>query len=89
VRDVFSGVAKNSGVESSSAKSVRGVAEETADNVLAKSKSLYGQIDTATGGKFQANADALKNVKEELRAPAGLDDAKEAALTVKKQRLEW
>jgi hypothetical protein len=41
--------------------------EDVADNVYAKSKGLYQQIDDATGGKFSGNEQLIKNVDKELR----------------------
>lgn len=89
IRNAISDVAKKAGVDAPTTKSMRGVIEETADKVEAQSKAIYRTIDAATDGRFQPNADALKNVNLKLRDITGLDDEKEAELIAKKQRLEW
>lgn len=89
IRNAISDIANKAGVGTPTTKSIRGIIEETADKVEAQSKAIYRTIDTATDGRFQPNADALKNVNLKLRDITGLDDEKEAELIAKKQRLEW
>jgi hypothetical protein len=59
-----------------------------ADQVHAKSKALYAQLDEATGGQFQRFDDELQNINRKLRETAGLDDEKEVELLKKKADVE-
>jgi len=49
-------------------------AVQPAQAVRSQAKGLYRQIDEATGGKFQPNADALANVNVKLRNITGTDE---------------
>jgi len=88
VRDALSSVADEEGVPAGSPPSIRDTAQNVADNVLAKSKDLYSQIDTATDGKFSPINDALANVNKEIRNSFGIDEAADAKLMTRKADLE-
>ena len=88
VRAVLDTVAKDAGVTPSPSASIRDVAGQVADAVIARSKSAYQTLDTATGGRFQRFEDALRNVNQKLRETAGLDDENEEALLKRKSEIE-
>ena len=88
VRAVLDTVAKDAGVTPSPSASIRDVAGQVADAVIARSKSAYQTLDTATGGRFQRFEDALRNVNQKLRETAGLDDENEEALLKRKTEIE-
>jgi hypothetical protein len=88
VRTVLDTVAKDAGVTPSPSASIRDVAGQVADAVLARSKSAYQTLDAATGGRFQRFEDALRNLNQRLREVAGLDDENEEALLKRKSEIE-
>lgn len=88
IRNVLNTVAKDAGVSSSPSASIRDVAGQVADAVLARSKSAYKTLDDATGGRFQRFDDALRNINQKLRETAGLDDENEDALLKRKAEIE-
>jgi hypothetical protein len=51
-------------------------------------KSLYAQIDEATGGRFKRFEDARQNINQKLRESVGLDEYQEAELLAKKAETE-
>jgi hypothetical protein len=61
--------------------------EEAGDNVLAKSKEQYAELDKATGGKVQRFRDRLDNIRQQMNSLTGTEEdiAKEASL-LKAQR---
>lgn len=67
VRGAASDVADTAGVADSTSLSTAKTVEDVADNVFAKSKGLYKQIDDATGGQFAGNQQLIQNVDKELR----------------------
>jgi hypothetical protein len=88
VRDVLDSVAKDAGVTTSPAASIRDVAGQVADAVEAKAKTAYQALDDATEGRFQRFQDSLKNINQKLRETAGLDDDAEEALLKRKAEVE-
>jgi hypothetical protein len=60
IRETFDDVAKNAGVQGSSASSLRDVASDVADNVKAKSQPVFQKLDELSGGKF-SDAQAAAN----------------------------
>jgi hypothetical protein len=88
IRDVLAKVADEAGVTPKPTESIQDIAGNTADAIQAKSKSLYKQLDEATGGRFQRFEDKLKNINQRLRETAGLDDDQESALELKRNDIE-
>jgi hypothetical protein len=88
IRSVLDTVAKDAGVTATPASSIRDVAGQVADAVLARSKSAYQTLDKATGGRFQRFDDALRNINQRLREVAGLDDEGEEALLKRRSEVE-
>ena len=88
IRSVLDTLAKDAGVTPAPAQSIRDVAGQVADAVLARSKAAYKALDDATQGRFQRFDDALKNINDRLREVAGLDDENEAALLKRKAEVE-
>jgi hypothetical protein len=88
IHDVMTDVAKENGVEAPSPNSVRDVAKNTADQVFAKSKDAYAQLDEASGGRWQRFDDQLKNVRDKMKEVAGIDDDKYAELEQKQNEIE-
>jgi hypothetical protein len=82
IRDTIAKVADDSGVVKSAARSIRDVAEDTADAVYAKSKSQYQVLDDATGGRVQRFKDRLDNIRQSLNGLTGTEEdvTKEASL---------
>jgi len=82
IRDTLAKVADDSGVVKSAARSIRDVAEDTADAVYAKSKSQYQVLDDATGGRVQRFKDRLDNIRQSLNGLTGTEEdvTKEASL---------
>jgi hypothetical protein len=67
VRGAAGNVAEAAGVESPSSLSAANSVEDVADSIYGKSKALYKQIDSATGGKFSGNEQQIKNIDKEIR----------------------
>jgi len=88
LRDHMKDVAKEEGVTPQNPKSIRDVMEDTADQIYAKSKSQYAQIDKATGGKFQRFSDALKRIDREIHKIADIDPDKEGALIEQRNTIQ-
>jgi hypothetical protein len=88
IHDVMTDVAKENGVETPNPNSVRDVAKNTADQVFAKSKNAYAQLDEASGGRWQRFDDQLKNVRDKMKEVAGIDDDKYAELEQKQNEIE-
>jgi hypothetical protein len=88
VREALGNVADEVGVPAGEPASIRDVAQTVGDNTLAKSKDLYSQVDTATGGRFSPLNDALVNVNKEIRNTIGLSDEGDAKLLARKADLE-
>ena len=88
IHDVMTEVAKENGVEAPNPNSVRDVAKNTADQVFAKSKNAYAQLDEASGGRWQRFDDQLKNVRDKMKEVAGIDDDKYAELEQKQNEIE-
>jgi hypothetical protein len=82
IRDTLAKVADDSGVVKSAARSIRDVAEDTADAVYAKSKSQYQVLDDVTGGRVQRFKDRLDNIRQSLNGLTGTEEdvTKEASL---------
>jgi hypothetical protein len=60
IRSALSDVADEAGVPPGEVASVRDVTSTVGDNILAKSKGLYQQVDKATGGKFAPLEQGIK-----------------------------
>jgi hypothetical protein len=86
IQDVWNTVADEAGVARPATKSVQDLGQEVGDAILARSKANYAAIDTATEGRFSGTEQALKAVNQDLRSVT--NDAEEAALQVRKTRLE-
>lgn len=82
IRDLMNGVADDSGVAKPTAQSIRDVVKQTADAVHSKAKSIYADLDEATGGHVQRFSDRLQNIRLQLNALTGTEEdvQKEAAL---------
>jgi hypothetical protein len=81
--------ASEAGASTVAPQSLRESLTAPIDSVESAAKQNYQTIDAATDGKFQPNADKLKNVTNKLKSIAGTDDVKEAELEATKTRLEW
>lgn len=79
--------AKQAAPEAQVAGSVRNVLENASASVQAQSKGLYAQIDAATGGKWSANEQALRNVAMKMRDAITDEDFED--LLAKKLQFEW
>lgn len=88
IRGSMSDVAEDAGVEAQNPQSIRDVAEATADQVLAKSKAAYAQLDEASGGRWQRFDDQLSNIRDKMKEVAGVDDDKYAQLEDKQSDIE-
>jgi len=86
IRDTMGKVADENGVAKSTAKSIRDVVKETADNVYAKSKSQFGVLDEATGGNVSRFDEQIRNVNRALANVT--DDVEEGKLLARKANLE-
>jgi hypothetical protein len=82
IRSTAATVADEAGVAAPTNPSIYKTMEEAADNVLAKSKGQYQQLDEATGGRVQRFLDRLENIRDGLNELTGTeeDTAKEASL---------
>lgn len=89
IQNVASDVTKSAGATPTLPSSIRDVFDEPAQTIESNSKALYKQIDDATGGKFQPNADKLANVRLKIRDSAGVDPDLDDKLLAQKTRLEW
>jgi hypothetical protein len=89
VQNVAADVTKSAGATPTIPSSIRDVFDEPAQTIEANSKALYKQIDDATGGKFQPNADKLANVRLKIRDSSGIDPDLDDKLLAQKTRLEW
>ena len=83
------GAQAGAGVPSAQPQAMREVLDQPIDSLESAASKNYQAMDKATGGKFQPNVDALKNVNQELRSVAGTNPAREAELEAAKIRLEW
>jgi hypothetical protein len=86
IRDTMKRIAEKEGVAPSTAPSIRGVVEETADNVYAKSKAQFAPLDEATGGNVSRYDNQIRNVNRALQNVT--DDAEETKLLARKANLE-
>lgn len=82
-------IAESNGVPRPKPGPAHEMQRSVADAIYNRSKAEYAEVDAKTGGKFQPNADAIRNVNTKLRDIAGTDDVKEAELEAKKTRLLW
>lgn len=88
IREVLGKAADENEVAKPAATSIRDVAADVGNAIYAKSKSLYRQLDEATGGRFQRFDEALQNINKKLRDIVGVDDGQEAALMKQKEHYE-
>jgi hypothetical protein len=72
IRDVVNDAAKELGVDTSNAASIRDVAHEVSDSLLKKARASYQALDEATGGRAQRFSDAIKAVQQKLRDLNGI-----------------
>jgi hypothetical protein len=86
LRDVWNTVADNAGVARPTTQSIQDAGQEVGDNILARSKRTYADIDKATEGRFSGTEQALKSVNQDLRSVT--NDTEEANLLTRKTRLE-
>ncbi len=88
VRTILSDAAAKAGVPAPASASIRDAAQQVSDSVKAKASQLYQTLDTVSGGQAQRFRDAAQNVSDQLRSIVGLDDEKEAELTVKQADID-
>jgi hypothetical protein len=88
IRELVNAAAKDHGVDSSSAASIRDVAQQVSDNLLSKAKAAYNAMDEASGGRAQRAADAIKNVQKKIRELNGIDPDAEGAFIEKLNELQ-
>jgi hypothetical protein len=88
LRSQLADVAQENGVKGPESASIRSAVEETADQVYAKSKSQYAQIDKATGGRFQRFSDALKRIDRKIHEVADIDPDQESALIERRNSIQ-
>lgn len=67
MRDIVNDAAKELGVDTSKAASIRDVAQDVSDSLLQKARASYKALDDATGGRVQRFSDAIKAVQQKLR----------------------
>jgi hypothetical protein len=89
VQNIANDTTKAAGATPTKATSLREVFDEPAKAIETNSKALYRQMDDATGGRFQPNADKLENVRTKIRNSEGLDPDADDKLLAQKTRLEW
>jgi hypothetical protein len=68
--------------------SIRDVVKNTGDQVMAKSKAAYAQLDDASGGRWQRFDDQISNLSDKMDEVNGIDDDKYADLEAKKNDIE-
>jgi hypothetical protein len=69
--------------------SVRNTLQNVANDVQAKGKSIYSQLDAASGGRFQRYKDTLGKIDDQLdNLVEGVDDDRIEALQQKKNEVE-
>ena len=87
IRDVWNNVADQEGVPGvGHSVSVRDAGKQIGDYILDRSKTLYKQIDDATGNRFQPLADKIDAVNQKLRDVT--NDKDEQDLIINKKRYE-
>lgn len=89
MRTAAGSAASSAAVSTVPPEGLRSLLEDPINAIEAQAKANYKAMDEVTGGKFQPNAEALKNVNEKLRSIAGTNDVEEAKLAASKTRLEW
>jgi hypothetical protein len=88
IRKVAAKVADEAGVARPKNPSMYKTVEDAANNVLAKSKGQYKQLDQASGGRWQRFDDQLRNIRQKMSEVAGIDDDKYSELELKQNELE-
>lgn len=83
IRNAINDAAKEAGVPTSNATSIRDVAQDVSDGMIQKAKASYQALDDATGGRYQRFSDSIKNIQQKLRDIAGLDPDAEGGLIEK------
>ena len=68
---------------------IRNTLQNVSNDVQAKGKSIYSQLDTASGGRFQRYKDTLDKIDTQLdNLVEGVDDDRIASLEQKKNEIE-
>jgi hypothetical protein len=88
IRKVAGNVADQAGVARPQNPSMYKTVEEAADNVLAKSKGQYKQLDQASGGRWQRFDDQLRNIRQKMSEVAGIDDDQYSTLEDRQNEIE-
>jgi len=68
--------------------SIRSSVESAADQVYARSKGAYAQLDEATGGRFQRFTDQIKNLQQKMNEVSGIDDSAFEQYELKRNEIE-
>jgi hypothetical protein len=88
VRGIVNDAAKEYGVNTSAAQSIRDVAQEVSNSLQGKAKATYQSLDDLLGGRAQRFTDALKNVQQKIRELNGIDPDQEGAYVEKLNDLQ-
>jgi len=72
IRDIINSAAKDAGVDTSNASSIRDVAQDVSNALQSRAKAAYQALDDATGGRVQRFSDAIKAVQQKLRNLNGI-----------------
>ncbi len=72
IRSIINDAAKEFGVDTSSASSIRDVAQEVSNSLQQKARQSYQALDAATGGRVQRFSDSIKAVQQKLRNLNGI-----------------